>query len=109
MEAGSLQQEMQNFKAETNLPFTFVFALYENGSHKPPTQQDVQIYAQQVGITEFPVLADSAGAFANATPMTQNAHPEVCAIAPDMTIISCGAGHKSFTSRLNDIKAYAGL
>ncbi len=30
-------------------------------------------------------------------------------LSPDMTIISCGAGHKSFTSRLNDIKAYAGL
>jgi len=109
VEAGRLQEEQQKFQAETGLPFTFVFALYENGSHKPPTKEDVQIYAQQVGITQFPVLADAAGAFAAATPMTQQSHPEVCAIGPDMRIISCGSGHNSFQSRLNDIKAYAGL
>ena len=109
MEAGRLQEEQQKFQAETGLPFTFVFALYENGSHQPPTPLDAQIYAQQVGITQFPVLADAFGAFAGATPMTQQTHPEVCAVGPDMRIISCGSGHSSFQARLNDIKAYAGL
>ena len=107
MEAGSLQSAQQNFRVETGLPFTFVFALYENGSHQPPNAQDVKIYAQQLGITQFPVLADGVGAFANATPMTQSTHPEVCAVAPDMTLISCGSGHKSYLQRLQDIKSHA--
>lgn len=107
MEAGSLQSEQQKFRAETGLPFTFVFALYQGGNKQPATQQDVKIYAQQLGITQFPVLADGVGAFAGTTPMTQLAHPEMCAVAPDMTLISCGSGHKGYLQRLQDIKAHA--
>ena len=63
-------------------------------------------YAKRVGITEFPVLADANGAYASVTPMTQRRHPELCAIAPDMRIISCAAGHKSYKKLMADIRGH---
>jgi len=62
-----------------------------------------------LGITEFPVLADAQTLFASVTPMTQQVHPEMCALAPDMTIISCYSGHGGYEGALNDIRAHAGM
>ena len=83
-----------------------MFALYEGGSKQPATSEDVAIYAQQLGITQFPVLADGVGAFKSVTPMTQLKHPEMCAITPDMRIISCASGHTSHFQLMNDIRAH---
>ena len=63
-------------------------------------------YAKRAGITEFPVLRDGVGAYKRVTPMTQRRHPELCAIGPDMRIISCSAGHKSYKRLLDDIRAH---
>ena len=68
--------------------------------------EEVKRYAKRVGITDFPVLADANGAYASVTPMTQRRHPELCAIAPDMRIISCTAGHKSYERLMEDIRRH---
>ena len=36
--------------------------------------------------------------------MTQRRHPELCAVGPDMRIISCSAGHTSYKRLMGDIK-----
>ena len=35
-------------------------------------------------------------------------HPEACAIAPDMSIISCMQGHTGYEDMLDDILDHAG-
>ncbi len=66
-------------------------------------------YASEVGAQNFPVFADPGRAYANATPMTQAKHPEMCALAPDMTIIQCFDGHGAHFNALAAIKQHAGL
>ena len=76
----------------------------------PATAQDVANFANlTVGITKFPVFADGSRNYANATPMTQQRHPEMCAVTPDLEIISCYSGHGGYENALADIKAHAGL
>ena len=41
--------------------------------------------------------------------MTQEVHPEMCAVSPEMRIISCYSGHGGYVNALNDIRAHAGL
>ena len=62
-----------------------------------------------LGITEFPVLADAQSTFASLTPMTQQVHPEMCALTPDLKIISCYSGHGGYEGALQDIRNHAGL
>ncbi len=85
-----------------------LFALYEGGSGKPATAQDAKGYAEQLGITKFPVLADPDLGYATATPMTQMVHPEQCIVGPDMTILQCSSGHDKVPMLLEAIKGYAG-
>jgi hypothetical protein len=54
------------------------------------------------------VFADGNGVIAGATPMTNEAHPELCVIAPDMTILSCDSGHGTIESGLDVIREHAG-
>jgi len=85
-----------------------VFALYAGLTpDRPASAQDVKFYAQRVGITDFPVLADSMGAFAGSTPMTQRRHPELCALTPDMRILSCAVGHGAYRRLLDDIRRHS--
>jgi len=109
VEAGRLQDAQDNFIAETGLEFSFIFALYEGASGYPATENDCDSYAETIGNPDFPVMADGDKLIAAATPMTQDRHPEMCGIAPDMTIITCYYGHGGYDRALDDIKAHAGL
>ena len=63
-----------------------------------------------LGITDFPVLADGSETFKALTPMTQEVHPEMCALTPDMKILSCYSGHGSgVEAALQDIRDHAGI
>ena len=75
----------------------------------PATGDDCESYAEEIGSPSFPVFADGTRQIANATPLTQNTHPEVCALTPDLEIISCYSGHNKYQVALNDIKVHAGL
>ena len=55
------------------------------------------------------MFADGEGLIADATPLTETAHPEMCAITPEMEIISCYDGHGGHEAALDDIRAHAGL
>lgn len=55
------------------------------------------------------MFADGEQSMVDATPMTQATHPEMCALAPDMTIISCDDGHNGYKNMLDDIREHAGL
>ena len=109
MEAGSLPQVQENFRTETGLEFSFIFAIYEGTGGNPANSADSQAFAADLGITEFPVMADGRFGLANVTPMTQQTHPEMCALAPDLTILSCYSGHGGYENALDDIRAHAGL
>jgi len=41
--------------------------------------------------------------------MTQENNPELCALAPDMTIVDCTWGHGKIEEMLDNIRAHAGL
>ena len=45
----------------------------------------------------------------NATPLTNEVYPEMCAIAPNLEIIKCYSGHGGYDEALNDIRIHAGL
>ena len=73
---------------------------------KSASVEEVKRYAKRAGITDFPVLIDAVRAYASVTPMTQKRHPELCAIGPDMRIISCGSGHKAYKRLMGDIRTH---
>jgi hypothetical protein len=109
VEAGSLPQVQEEFRTETGLEFSFIFAIYEGTGGNPANSADCEAYASDLGITEFPVLADGRQGLAGITPMTQQTHPEMCALAPDMTILGCYSGHGGYSNALDDIRDHAGL
>ena len=41
--------------------------------------------------------------------MTQQTHPEMCALTSDLEIIGCAQGHGKIEGMLDDIRAHAGL
>ena len=94
---------------ETGLDFSFLFALYEGGSGNPATAEDVEAYAEIIGDPSFPVFADGSQTIVDSTPMTQNTHPEMCALTPDMALIACDDGHNGYRDMLDAIREHAGL
>jgi hypothetical protein len=92
-----------------------MFALYEGTSGNPAQAVDCTAYSNQLlskgwtNTTELPIFADGTRTLANITPMTQNAHPELCALTPELAIISCYAGHGKIENALQDIRVHAGL
>ncbi len=109
MEAGSLQDVQDSFIAETGLGFSFLFAIYDGGSGGPATERDCEAYAETIGSPSFPVFADGERLVSEVTPITHQVHPEMCAIAPDMTIIKCFSGHGGHELALTQIRDHAGL
>ena len=113
MEVGRLPGIRDDFIEETGLNFGIVFALYAGTSGAPAQAVDSTSYANQLltkGWTttnELPVLADGTRTLATITPMTQNAHPELCALTPELAIISCYHGHGTIESALQDIRDHA--
>ena len=89
--------------------FSFIFALYEGSSGNPASKEDCSTYASQIGAQSFPVLADGSNVLTQITPMALHAHPTMCALSPDLRIISCYAGHGGYESALDDIRNHAGL
>jgi hypothetical protein len=83
--------------------------LYEGNSGNPAVKEDCEAYAETIGSPSFPVFADGSYAITAATPMTNITHPEMCALTPEMEIISCYSGHGSYENALDDIRAHAGL
>jgi hypothetical protein len=67
---------------------------------------EVKRYAKRAGITDFPVFIDGIGAYKSVTPMTQRTHLELCAIGPDMRILNCASGHKSYERLMGDIRTH---
>ena len=110
MEAGGLQETQDDFIAETGLEkFQFLVAIFEGATGGQADEDDCESYAEVIGDPQHPVFADGDTLIADATPMTALSIPELCAIAPDMTIISCSQGHGAYEFILDDIKSHAGL
>ena len=108
-EAVSFPGAQDDFEEETGLDFSFIYALYEGGSGMPATVNDCASWADAIGDPNFPILADNTEKIAGATPLTQMTHPEMCALSPELEIISCYSGHGSHQNCFNDIRAHAGL
>ena len=89
--------------------FQFLFALYENVQRQPTTAEDVASYASYIGDPDFPIVADSNGVLKEATPMTQETHPEVCALSDELEILDCTTGHGGFEDMMDVIRRDAGL
>lgn len=101
---------MENeFKASTGLEFGFLFALYEGATGLPATADDVENYASYIGSPDFPIFADGDGVIKGATPMTQEQHPEMCGISPELEILECDSGHGGYEGILDTIREHAGL
>ena len=109
MEAGGLQEKQDAFIAETGLPFSFLFVIYEGASGNPAQVDDAINYSVTIGEPQFPVLADSEGNLAVITPLTQITHPELCAFTPELEILNCYAGHDKYQEAFKDIREHAGL
>ena len=90
-----------------------MLAIYRNGSGNAADAEDCAEYASEIGDPSFPVFADGNISFTdtqiyNATP-AENAYPVLCALAPDMKIITCTKGHNVIDNLFDDIKTHAGL
>ena len=109
MEAGSLQEAQDQFIAETGLAFSFLFALYEGASGRPATVDDIVAYHERIGSPSFPMFADGNDILANASPLTLQVHPEMCALTPDFEFIECFSGHGGHNRALDAIREHAGL
>ena len=109
MEAGGLQEKQEAFVEETGLDFSFIFVLSEGASGNPAMAEDAIAYAERIGSPNFPVLAGGDGAIVDATPLTQNAHPEVCALTPELEVIDCFVGHGGSDDALDVIRSHADI
>ena len=83
--------------------------LYEGSSGNPAVVEDAISYHDRIGAPSFPIFADGTGKMAQATPMTQAYHPEMCALTPELEIISCYHGHGGYEQALDDIRVHAGF
>lgn len=100
-----MQQQVRTEPGLEN--FSFLFVLYEGGSGAPATANDVSLYAQAINAQTFPVMADAGGFNVSAnTPMSTLSHPQMCAIAPDMTILNCYTGHGGHNQALDAIRGH---
>ncbi|MEC7986613.1 MAG: hypothetical protein VX278_15710 [Myxococcota bacterium] len=90
------------------MDFGFLFSLFEGRSGNPAVAEDCASYYETIGQPTFPVFADGNGLIAGATPLIQQ-NPEVCALSPEMEIISCYQGHNVYRQAMEDIKTHAGL
>ena len=112
-EVGRLPSIKDEFNQDSGMDTGIIFSLYEATSGAPPTAVDSAAYANQllahgwVETNDLPVLADGTYTLATLTPMTQNAHPELCAVTPELMIISCYTGHGTIHTALEDIRAHA--
>ena len=86
-----------------------LLVIYEGASGNPAVAQDVESYAQAIDYPNFPIFADGNSMVAGATPLTNEVHPEMCAIGPNLELIKCYSGHGGHEDALNDIRAHAGL
>ena len=92
------------------MDFQFLFVLYEGSSYGvPAVKQDVELYAEVIDYPNFPIMADGNGLVAGATPLTNEVHPEMCAVSPEFEIIKCYSGHGGYEDALQDIRNHAGL
>ena len=89
------------------MDFSFLFALYQGGSGFAATADDCAGYANTIGNPDFPVFADGEEKIKSATPMTQNVHPEMCALSPALEILYCTSGHGGYESTLDAIREHA--
>lgn len=99
----------REFKQETGLPFSFLFALYEGGSGDPAVKEDAEAYAEYIGDPRFPVFADGEGRFERTTPLDPSSHPQICALTDELVILGCYNGHGTYEDALDDIREHAGL
>ena len=74
----------------------------------PPLGGTATAYATAIGAI-YPVLADPTDGVATGSPWNGATLPGHCAIAPDMTILTCWTGHGEDTQGYDAIKAHAGL
>ncbi len=109
MEAGGLQERQEEFIAETGLDFSFIFVLSEGASGNPAMVEDVVAYAERIGSPDFPILAGGDGTVADATPMSQIAHPEICVLTPEFEIVECFEGHGGTDEAFDVIRSHAGI
>ena len=63
--------------------------LSEGASGNPAVVEDVVAYAERIGSPDFPILAGGDGSVADATPLSQIAHPEICVFTPEFEIVEC--------------------
>ena len=108
-EAKRLQSVQEDFVSETGLDFQFMLVLYENSSGYPATPEDGASFADSIENPNFPVFADGNDMVVNATPLTNNSRPEMCALSPELEIIGCFTGYDGYANALNEIKTHAGL
>ena len=91
------------------MPFQFLLVLYEGASGNPAVPQDSVAYADKIDYPDFPIFADGNHLVADATPLTNEVHPEMCALTPELEIIKCYSGHGGYEDALQDIREHAGL
>jgi hypothetical protein len=102
----SLASRQQQFLAETGLPFSYMIVVNKDGNNQPPTGDTATAYATTVGAT-YPVLADPTDGVAMGSPWNGSTLPGKCALAPDMTILTCWTGGGEDTQGYDAIKAHA--
>jgi hypothetical protein len=106
-EAGALSASAAALADETGEPVQGVIVLFESRTAGAPTAEDAPPYAEEIGAETTPVLADTGVAALAATPYDGTSLPGVCLLAPDMTILACGAGPGQLEGLASTISAHA--
>jgi hypothetical protein len=85
----SLQDEAEQFTAETGVPFSYIIALDEDVQAQAPQPEDAESYWADVGEPDFPTTVDPSQRLQEITPWKGRGRPGKCLLSPDMVMIDC--------------------
>lgn len=91
-EAAAVEGAAATLAASTGQDVHGLVVLFESRTAGAPSVDDVIPYADEIGATATPVLADTNATILSAMPYDGSELPGVCLLGPQMDILYCGAG-----------------
>jgi hypothetical protein len=93
-----LPEKTEEFRAESDAPFSYIVMLYEDSGGRVPDQADAERYWEVMGEPDNVLVTadvEGVGRFGGIVPYTGQDASNKCLLSPELEIIGCESGHAS--------------